>query len=94
MTVSDGAGFDLTDAGSIYQPSNGVALVASSGKIKLKTGTRPLVKGDYLVKWAVGNKPNCRFVLESDVPEYAHLRSVKVADGVRISSTMFMILVR
>ena len=94
VTVSDGAGFDLTDAGSVYQPSNGVALVASSGTVKLKTGTRTLAKGDYLVRWTEGNKPNCRFVLESDEPRSSRFRAVKTSNGVCIGFQQFMILVR
>ena len=94
VTASDGAGFDLSDAGSIYQPTNGVALVASSGTIKLKTGTRPLAKGDYLVRWNEGHKPNARFVLESDEPRSSRFRAIKTSNGVRIGFQQFMILVR
>ena len=94
VTASDGAGLDLSDAGSIYQPTNGVALVASSGTIKLKTGTRPLAKGDYLVRWNEGHKPNARFVLESDEPRSSRFRAIKTSDGVRIGFQQFMILVR
>ena len=94
VTASDGAGFDLSDAGSIYQPTNGVALVASSGTIKLKTGTRPLAKGDYLVRWNEGHKPNARFVLESDEPRSSRFRAIKLSNGVRIGFQQFMILVR
>ena len=94
VTASDGAGFDLSDAGSIYQPTNGVALVASSGTIKLKTGTRPLAKGDYLVRWDEGHRPNARFVLESDEPRSSRFRAIKLSNGVRIGFQQFMILVR
>ena len=94
VTASDGAGFDLSDAGSVYQPTNGVALVASSGTIKLKTGTRPLAKGDYLVRWNEGHKPNARFVLESDEPRSSRFRAIKTSNGVRIGFQQFMILVR
>ena len=94
VTASDGAGFDLSDAGSIYQPTNGVALVASSGTIKLKTGTRPLADGDYLVRWTEGHSPNCRFVLESDEPRNSRFRAIKTPNGVRIGFQQFMILVR
>ena len=93
VTVSDGAGFDLTDAGSVYQPSNGVALVAT-GNVKLKTGTRPLALGDYLVRWTEGHKPDCRFVLESDEPRNSRFRAIKTSNGVRIGFQQFMILVR
>ena len=94
VTASDGAGFDLSDAGSIYQPTNGVALVASSGTIKLKTGTRPLAKGDYLVRWNEGHRPNARFVLESDEPRNSRFRAIRTSAGVRIGFQQFMILVR
>ena len=93
VTASDGAGFDLSDAGSIYQPTNGVALVAT-GTIKLKTGTRPLVNGDYLVRWDEGHRPNARFVLESDEPRSSRFRAIKTSNGVRIGFQQFMILVR
>ena len=94
VTVSNGAGFDLTEAGSIYQPSNGVALVATSGTVKLKTGMRPLARGDYLVRWNEGHKPNARFVLESDEPRSSRFRAIKLSNGVRIGFQQFMILVR
>ena len=94
VTVSNGAGFDLTEAGSIYQPSNGVALVATSGTIKLKTGTRPLANGDYLVRWTEGHRPNARFILESDEPRSSRFRAIKTSNGVRIGFQQFMILVR
>ena len=93
VTASDGAGFDLTDAGSIYQPTNGVALVAT-GTIKLKTGTRPLANGDYLVRWTEGHRPNARFILESDEPRSSRFRAIKTSNGVRIGFQQFMILVR
>ncbi len=93
VTASDGAGFDLSDAGSIYQPTNGVALVAT-GTIKLKTGTRPLANGDYLVRWTEGHRPNARFVLESDEPRSSRFRAIKTSNGVRIGFQQFMILVR
>ena len=93
VTASDGAGFDLSDAGSIYQPTNGVALVAT-GSVKLKTGTRPLADGDYLVRWTEGHSPNCRFVLESDEPRNSRFRAIKTPNGVRIGFQQFMILVR
>ena len=94
VTASDGAGFDLSDAGSIYQPTNGVALVASSGTIKLKTGTRPLAKGDYLVRWNEGHKPAARFELESEAPDRRRFRALKASDGVLVGYPQFMILVR
>ena len=93
VTASDGAGFDLSDAGSIYQPTNGVALMAT-GSVKLKTGTRPLADGDYLVRWTEGHSPNCRFVLESDEPRNSRFRAIKTPNGVRIGFQQFMILVR
>ena len=71
-----------------------VALVAPSGTIKLKTGTRPLAKGDYLVRWNEGHKPNARFVLESDEPRCSRFRAIKTSNGVRIGFQQFMILVR
>lgn len=94
VTVSDGAGFDLTDAGSIYQPSNGVALVASSGTVKLKTGKRLLEEGEYLVRWSEGNAPNARFALSPDATTRARFKLEKTADGVRVGTLSFAILVR
>ncbi len=76
------------------QTVNGVALVASSGTIKLKTGTRPLANGEYLVRWDEGHRPNARFVLESDEPINSRFRAIMMSNGVCIGFQQFMILVR
>ena len=92
VAASSGAGLDITDEDCVYQPADDA--FSASGVINLKTGTRQLGKGEYLVKWTAGHAPNCSFSLVSEAADRDRFRLEKVADGVRVGTKFFAILVR
>ena len=92
VAASSGTGLDLTDEDSVYQPVDNA--FSATGVIKLKTGARQLGKGEYLFKWTAGHAPDCSFKLVSEAADRNRFNLEKVADGVRVGTKYFAILVR
>ncbi len=97
LNVSNGAGLDLTDEGACLGTAETNSVISANANVRvlLKTGSRELAKDEYLVRWAADSTaPACSFRLDAETMQLKRFQVVKVADGVKVSTRSFAILVR